>query len=142
MTSWLERARNEIPKSAARPTANTADIHISSVTAVPKVGETEINGIPVADLHAIAGPDWAEVATDPDLLEALAAAVATRRMRERGEVPKHYTATTTCAGCGQVPIFEGAPERALACPWCFNRIAGKPVPTSQTNRSNQRGETK
>ena len=82
----------------------------------------------VDDLRALAGPDWPEVERDPALLETLAHAVSVRRMREAGTVPAHYTATTTCAGCGHVPIFEGAPERVLACPWCLNRLAGKPVP--------------
>ena len=32
--------------------------------------------------------------------------VAITRMRLRGEVPDHYTATTICKGCGPVPIFD------------------------------------
>ena len=85
-------------------------------------------GLTVANLKDAAGPDWPECERDPALLECLAAAVQTRRMRERGDVPKHYTSTTLCAGCGPVPIFEGCPERVLACPWCFVRLSGKPVP--------------
>jgi len=87
-------------------------------------------GLTVADLTAIAGPDWPECERDPVLLETLARAVQTRRMRERGEVPPTYTATTVCAGCGPVPIFPGAPSHVLACPWCLNRAAGRPVPGS------------
>ncbi len=129
MTSWLERARNEIPKRADQPTANTADIPISSVTAVPKAGDSEkLHGIPLAELKAMLGTDWPECEADPVLLETYARSVATRRMREAGVVPQHYTATTICAHCGPVLIFPGAPERVLSCPWCFNRAAGKPVP--------------
>ena len=50
------------------------------------------------------------------------------RMRERGEVPAHYTAITTCKQCGPVPIFEGAGPHVLGCPWCFNRLQGLPMP--------------
>ncbi len=85
-------------------------------------------GLNVAELRTVAGPDWPECERDPALLEVLAHAVQTRRMLERGEVPPHYTATTVCAGCGPVPIFEGCPDRVLACPWCLNRAAGRPVP--------------
>ncbi len=91
----------------------------------------QCHGLTVDDLRALAGADWPEVERDPALLEVLAAAVATRRMRERGEVPAHYTATTVCAGCGPVPIFPGAPERVMGCPWCLNRAAGRPVPRAK-----------
>jgi hypothetical protein len=38
--NWLERARREIPKMSVRSTANTAEIPISSVTAVRHPGES------------------------------------------------------------------------------------------------------
>ncbi len=60
--------------------------------------------------------------------EALAHAMQTRRMRERGEIPPHYTEVTTCARCGPVHIFPGVPDRVDGCPWCFNRVKGLPVP--------------
>ena len=60
--------------------------------------------------------------------------VAITRMRLRGEVPDHYTATTECKGCGPVPIFEGLPNTIRGCPWCFNRLKGLPIP-----RNTQRG---
>lgn len=126
--SWLERAKNEIPKSAGLPTANTAETPLLSVTAVPKAGETGIFGIPMAELREVAGSDWPECERDPALFETLAAAVIVRRMRERGEVPPHYTTTTTCKHCGPVPIFPGVPERVEGCPWCLVRAAGRRVP--------------
>ncbi len=90
--------------------------------------DAQRHGLTLADLKEAAGTDWNEIAGDRALFETFAAAVATRRMRARGEVPSLYTASTTCAGCGQVPIFEGAPARVDGCPWCFNRHAGRPVP--------------
>lgn len=86
------------------------------------------HGLTLAELREIAGADWPEVKADPALLETLTHAVQTRRMREQGIVPPHYTATTHCAGCGPVPIYPGVPEHVLACPWCLNRHAGRPVP--------------
>jgi hypothetical protein len=50
-------------------------------------------------------------------------------IRERGEVPDHYTATTTCKHCGPVSIWAGCPPAVLGCPWCFNRMKGLPIPT-------------
>lgn len=93
--------------------------------------ERSIHGIPLSELRALAGPDWPEVEADPALLENLARAVSTRRMRDRGEVPPSYTSNTVCAGCGPVPIFEGAPDRVMGCPWCFNRAAGRPGPRAK-----------
>ena len=72
--------------------------------------------------------DFAAGTLNPDVLAAWAWAVTIRRMRERGEVPAHYTAVTHCRGCGPVPIFEGCPDQVEGCPWCFNRVAGLPVP--------------
>ena len=79
-------------------------------------------GLSLSDLQEAAGPSWPEVQADPILLETLARAIQTRRLRERGEVPAHYTATTTCRHCGPVPIFEGVQEQVAGCPWCFNRL--------------------
>ena len=89
------------------------------------------HGLTLADLKEAAGTDWCEVEADPFMLETLAHAVETRRMRELGIVPAHYTAATTCARCGLVPIFPGAPERVTGCPWCIVRVAGRPVPKAK-----------
>ena len=87
-------------------------------------------GLTLADIQDAAGPDWCEVEANPVLFETVARAVATRRMRERGEVPAHYTSTTVCRHCGLVPIFPGVPETVDGCPWCFNRAAGRPIPST------------
>lgn len=63
--------------------------------------------------------------------EAMARAIEIRRMRERGEIPEHYTAVTVCRHCGPVPIFPGAPGEVEGCPWCFNRTSGRPVPRAE-----------
>ncbi len=76
-----------------------------------------------------AGSDWDEIANDPEQLKAFAELLMIAAMREKGIVPDHYTATTECSGCGTVPIFEGVPESVGACPWCFNRLKGLPMPT-------------
>ncbi len=86
------------------------------------------NGPTLDELKAAAGLDWPEIENDPATLEALARAIQTRRMRERGEILPHYTSTTVCARCGGVPIFAGVAERVLGCPWCFNRVKGRSVP--------------
>ena len=75
-----------------------------------------VHGIPLAELRDLAGPNWPEIEFNPRLLDVFARAVADRLMRKRGKVPAHYTATTTCAHCGPVPIFEGAPDDATQTP--------------------------
>ncbi len=59
---------------------------------------------------------------------AIAYAEKVQALREQGQVPGSYTATTHCRGCGTVPIFAGAPVRVVSCPWCRNRIEGLPIP--------------
>ncbi len=94
----------------------------------------KLHAVSLEDLQEAAGPDWPEVGADLVLLEALAKAIQTRRLRERGEVPAHYTATTTCRHCGPVPIFPGVGPTVEACPWCFNRLTRNPVPRSGSSR--------
>ena len=61
-------------------------------------------------------------------LRAWAELVATNLQVERGRVPAHWTAVTTCRGCGPVPIWPGAPQSVDGCPWCAVRAAGRPIP--------------
>ncbi len=86
------------------------------------------DAITPGELKAVAGEEWPEIENDNATLGALAQAIQTRRMRERGEVPPHYTATTTCTRCGTVPIFPGAGKRVAGCVWCFRRVQGLPIP--------------
>ena len=83
-----------------------------------------------------AGDDWEEISNDPEQLKAFAELLMIGEMRERGIVPDHYTATTNCKHCGPVPIFEGCWPESDACPWCFNRLQGLPMPDNHdTTRS-------
>ena len=75
-----------------------------------------------------AGPDWDEIANDPAQLNAFAELLMIGQMRERGEIPAHYTSTTKCKHCGPVPIWDGCPPEVEGCPWCFNRHQGLPIP--------------
>ncbi|MDP7284407.1 MAG: hypothetical protein QGG61_08500 [Arenicellales bacterium] len=87
-----------------------------------------LHGLTLAELEEAAGEDWPAVRDEPAMLEALAHAVVTRRQRERGECPSHWTEHCECAGCGLVLLWPGSPARVLGCPWCFNRAEGRPIP--------------
>ena len=87
-----------------------------------------LHGLTLEELEEVAGEDWPEVRDDTDVLEALAHAVVTRRQREQGERPPHWTETCECAGCGPVFLWAGSPTRVLGCPWCFNRVEERPIP--------------
>ena len=85
---------------------------------IPQIDPQKLRTIdPMDEARQIAGDEWDTINNLER--EALTRLVEIRRMRERGEVPSHYTARTVCAHCGDVPIFEGAPDRVLGCPWCF-----------------------
>ena len=97
----------------------------------PPVTTTELpnlHGLTLAELEEAAGEDWPELRDDPTVLQALANAVITRRQRERGECPPHWTEHCDCAGCGPVFLWPGSPARVLGCPWCFNRVEERPIP--------------
>ena len=82
------------------------------------------------ELQERAAQDWTEISTDPAKLKSFAELVMIEDMRHRGIVPDHYTATTHCKHCGPGPIFEGCWPESDACPWCFNRIKGLPMPNT------------
>ena len=44
---------------------------------------------------------------EPEELPVALEMVEIVEMRERGEIPAHYTTTINCKHCGPVPIFEG-----------------------------------
>ena len=88
----------------------------------------DLYGCTIKELKHLAEDDWDEIKYDVKKLQAFARLVATRKMRERGEVPPDYTGTTNCQHCGIVPIWGNAPKKVLACVWCFNRVSGKPIP--------------
>ncbi len=125
LTSKGDKLIVDAPKAVLRPElVGSLRSHKSEILRILEV----CHGLTRVDLKQAAGPDWSELENDPSTLEALARAIQTRRMRERGEVPSNYTSTTVCAHCGAVPIYPGMAERVLGCPWCFNRVKGLPVP--------------
>ena len=65
---------------------------------------------------------------DDNTVRSYALALHERAQRERGQVPMGWTATCHCAGCGPVWLDVGSPRHLIACPWCWNRVAGYPVP--------------
>ena len=107
---------------------NTRGSMVASVSAPFGTGKTFFATRWVQQLRAEAGDDWPEIVGDKSQFEAFAETLQITRMRERGEVPSHYTALTECKNCGTVPIFDGSPPKVDACPWCFNRIAGRRMP--------------
>ena len=105
--------------------ADNADTHSDTSS---HVFEERVHGIPIRELRAEAGDDWPEILADKRQFEAFAQTLLITRMREKGQVPSHYSAITECKYCGTVPIFEGCPPKVKGCPWCFNRIAGRRMP--------------
>ena len=122
---YPQKARDE-PRIADY--ADNADTHSNTSS---HFFEESVHGIPVRELRAEAGDDWREIVTDKSQFDAFVQTLLITRMRERGEVPSHYTAITECKYCGIVPIFEGCPPKVNGCPWCFNRLKGLKMPTTR-----------
>ncbi len=81
----------------------------------------------VQSRHPGAIPEIAEPDTEAER-QAIAYCEQIARLREKGMHPPSYTTTALCRGCGLVWIFQGAPARVDACPWCSNRTKGLPIP--------------
>ena len=65
-------------------------------------------------------------------MTCFAKALAARQIRDAGIAPTNYTQAAECDLCGPVWLWAGAPPTVMGCPWCFNRLAGKPIPRPQT----------
>lgn len=68
---------------------------------------------------------------DDNTVAAYALALHERVQRERGCVPTGWSKVCRCDGCGPVWLDVDCPARVIACPWCWNRVAGLPVPQPQ-----------
>jgi hypothetical protein len=54
--------------------------------------------------------------------------LAERAQVAAGQRPAGFTKAATCSGCGRVWLWPSAPPEVIACPWCFRRKAGMPIP--------------
>ncbi len=88
----------------------------------------EVYGVHLAEIQETAAIDWEWVKDDPDALNSLIRSIQTRYMRRDGVRPPHYTQACNCLHCGPVWLWQGVPSNVQGCPWCFNRIAGRPIP--------------
>jgi hypothetical protein len=61
MANWLERARREIPKSARRRTANSAERTLTAVTAVPDQGLWEKSAASIGSNGSTSSGDFSEI---------------------------------------------------------------------------------
>lgn len=85
--------------------------------------------LPVRDVLRLARGDCHLLAnlTDATCL-AYARALLDTAHRKDGYQPHGWGQASTCLRCGPVWLWCGAPARVLACPWCWNRTAGFPIP--------------
>ncbi len=70
--------------------------------------------------------DWRKGRVSIETLGAFAKSLTQRREMNQGKRPAHYTERATCKHCGPVWLWLSGEVRS--CPWCRNRIAGRPIP--------------
>ena len=76
--------------------------------------------------------DWRRGAINGEALAAFARSLVQRRQMDQGKRPDRYTEQATCKHCG--PIWLWFSGEVLGCPWCWNRVAGRPIPRPKTVR--------
>ena len=117
----ITASRGALLRELSEVSAITAHLlRIASDAGLPArlVGE-----LPIADLLACQGES-------NRALRAYLHALAARQHMDAGKVPAAWgeDVARTCEGCGPVLLWDEAPAHVLACPWCWNRQAGQPVP--------------
>lgn len=89
----------------------------------------EREGVAPAVVHRLGAEDLvACIGLPDDALRTYLRALDRGAVMDRGIAPERYTQAAHCDGCGPVWLWQGAPARVLACPWCFRRKAGKALP--------------
>lgn len=92
--------------------------------------------ISMADIEAELGsdPDWDTLKSDQQFLIGWARSLAIKKQRHAGIVPDGWTGVFKCDQCGLVYLEPGGPYHLQACPWCFNRALGLPIPHPTEDR--------
>lgn len=89
----------------------------------------DADDIAAAVIHRLRAGDVAACPGLPDeTLLAYLRALERGTVMDTGIAPEGYTQAAHCQGCGPVWLWQGAPARVLACPWCFRRNAGRALP--------------
>ena len=70
--------------------------------------------------------DWRNGRINNQTLATFARSLIELRAMETGQPPAHYIAVGYCEQCG--PIWSWHGGRVSACPWCRNRLEGRPIP--------------
>lgn len=92
----------------------------------------DAEGYAPAIVHRLHADDVAACADlSDDALRAYLRALDRGTVMDCGIAPDGYAQTAHCEGCGPVWLWQGAPARVIACPWCFRRKAGKVLPRPQ-----------
>ncbi|MCU7871347.1 MAG: hypothetical protein KZQ91_01245 [Candidatus Thiodiazotropha sp. (ex Lucinoma borealis)] len=70
--------------------------------------------------------DWRKGAVSSNTFTAFARSLVQRREMDHGKRPTHYIEQATCKHCG--PVWLWFSGKVLGCPWCWNRVADRPIP--------------
>ena len=117
----------EQPYCPSEPTKPSATVY--EINELNEISPSDIvHGIPIADLELEAGADWPSIAENPVALSAWADLRHAIQLRDRGQIPEHWTKPFDCPRCGTVPVEPSWPVHVDHCPWCHNRLQGKPMP--------------
>lgn len=89
----------------------------------------EVDITPIEVMQALAPGDISNLRQGligVDTLTHVACSLVERREMNQGKRPSHYTERATCKHCG--PVWLWISDEVLGCPWCWNRVAARPIP--------------
>lgn len=70
--------------------------------------------------------DWDNGDISDSTLKTFVQSLIQHRDISKGKLPDHYTHHANCRHCG--PIWLWFSGEVQGCPWCWNRLADKPIP--------------
>jgi hypothetical protein len=133
-TSCAQNPHNTQNRGGGSNSADTADTAEADSRLLEVLGSaTRELPISAAEVRDALDPEeideWRNGQIATNALSAFAQSLVDRRQMNEGRVPVHYTEHATCGRCG--PIWFWISGEVSGCPWCWNRVAGRPIPRPQ-----------
>ena len=127
----FERPKRDSAMTTAAPAGAGSDSSARAEASRRLAAAAEAEGLDAATVAALDDAEPADlVALSDAVLRVYAQSLVTTAKRRDGIVPDGWTVPATCSGCGPVWLWPGVPARVIACPWCWNRADGLPIPSA------------
>ncbi len=99
--------------------------------------DPKIEGVSVRQLKYVFADNWSYLEAHPEALAIHAKLYDESRQIAKGQIPEEFTSKVICIHCGEVWMPPNSLNPRNGCPWCFNRLAERPIPPTNHDLSEE-----